>query len=222
MFGRRSKPGRHSAGRDITRQESDTGNGVAWHEDSDSNNAAVMAPLAGPFDSETFAEDGVTRLDLGSIQLPVPEGAGLQVEMDPENSAVRAVHLLTEAGQLTISAFAAPRHEGLWTQVSGELIEELRKEGFRPHRENGEWGQEIVARKDEVRLRFIGIDGPRWLLRGVAATPTEHHENRSAEALRAVLRQVVVARGTQPMPVRTPLPIELPDAIVRHIEHSQS
>jgi hypothetical protein len=35
------------------------------------------------------------------------------------------------------------------------------------------------------------------------------------------MRSTVVVRGEQPMPVRTPLPIELPEAIARHIQAQQ-
>ena len=206
MFGKRRKRGRHSANRGTAQPEVEF-DGAEEAED-------------GPFDSTQAPNDGLNRLDLGSIRLPVPDGAQLQVEMDPAG-AVRAVHLLTTVGQLTVSAFAAPKQDRLWPEVSGEMIAQFKSDGFRILRENGDWGEEITARNNEVHLRVVGVDGPRWMLRGIAAAPTEEQSARATDALYALMRDTVVVRGEQAMPVRTPLPIELPEAIARHIQAQQ-
>jgi hypothetical protein len=206
MFGRRRKRSRHATAGEAADAE--------LQEEFDGEFGD------GPYDESEEPDDGVSRLDLGSIRLPVPDGAQLQVEMDPAG-AVRAVHLLTPVGQLTVSAFAAPRTGGLWKEVSGELITQLKNDGARILRENGEWGEEITARNNNVHLRFVGVDGDRWMLRGVAAG-TEEQALAASEALHDLVRGTVVVRGVQPMPVRTPLPIELPEAIARHIAQAQA
>jgi hypothetical protein len=206
MFGKRRKRGRHSANRGTAQPEVEFDGAEEAEE--------------GPFDSTQAPDDGLNRLDLGSIRLPVPEGVQLQVEMDPAG-AVRAVHLLTTVGQLTVSAFAAPKHDRLWPDVSSEMIAQFKTDGFRILRENGEWGEEITARNNEVHLRVVGVDGPRWMLRGIAAAPTEEQSAKATDALYALMRDTVVVRGEQAMPVRTPLPIELPEAIARHIQAQQ-
>jgi hypothetical protein len=175
---------------------------------------------AGPHDDGDAPDDGLNRLDLGSVRLPVPDGAQLQVELDQSNSSVRAVHVVTPAGQLTINAYAAPKSGGQWREVCGELAEQLRTDGARVRSAKGEWGQELVAALGEVSLRFVGVDGPRWMLRGVVAGPPDLAD-QSAHALYDLVRGTVVVRGTQPMPVRTPLPIELPPAIAEHIQAQQ-
>jgi uncharacterized protein DUF3710 len=174
---------------------------------------------AGPHDEADAPDDGLNRLDLGSVRLPVPDGAQLQVEMDA-NRAVRAVHVVTPVGQLTVNAYAAPRSGGLWREVCGELAEQLRGDGAKVRSSAGEWGQELVAALGEVSLRFVGVDGPRWMLRGVVAGPPELAD-QSQHALYDLVRGAVVVRGTQPMPVRTPLPIELPPSIAQHIDAQQ-
>ena len=58
---------------------------------------------AGPWDEEDAPEDGLNRLDLGSVRLPVPDGAQLQVELNPDGTA-RAVHVITPSGQITVNA----------------------------------------------------------------------------------------------------------------------
>jgi hypothetical protein len=174
---------------------------------------------AGPWDEDDAPEDGLHRLDLGSVRLPVPDGAQLQVEMDPAGP-VKAVHVITPVGQLTVTAYAAPRGGGLWHEVSTELAQQLRVDGATVRSTRGEWGLELLAALGEMQLRFVGVDGPRWMLRGVVAGPPDRLDNSTA-ALYELVRGTIVIRGDQPMPVRTPLPIELPPAIAQHIQQSQ-
>lgn len=181
------------------------------------NSSGDLADLTGgPFDEAEAPEDGRSRLDLGSVRLPVPDGGQLQVEMDSSSRAVRAVHVVTPAGQVTVNAYAAPRSGGLWTEICGELAEQLRSDGATVRSQAGEWGLELVAAVGEMTLRFVGVDGPRWMLRGVVAGPPDAAD-ASAAALYELVRGTIVVRGTQPMPVRTPLPIELPPEIAQHI-----
>lgn len=174
----------------------------------------------GPFDETEQPDDEVARLDLGSVRLPVPDGAQLQVEMDP-SGPVRAVHVVTPLGQFTVSAYAAPRSGGLWSEVRSELAEQLNADGARVESRAGEWGAELVATVNDVALRFVGVNGPRWMLRGVVAGPPEHADE-AVGLLRDIVRGTVVVRGPDPMPVRTPLPIELPPAIAEHVEQAQT
>ncbi len=199
MFGRRRKRGRQHDQFD-QRSEIDAEFDADERFDED---------VTGPFDEADAPDDGVSRLDLGSVRLMDPAGA------------VRAVHLITPGGQLTVNAFAAPRSGGLWKEVSQELTTQLTSDGARVNRETGEWGPELVALTQGVTVRFIGVDGPRWMLRAVGAGPQEHAD-AVATALRDLVRGTVVVRGGHPLPVRTPLPIELPEKIARHISQAQA
>ncbi|KAA9153323.1 DUF3710 domain-containing protein [Amycolatopsis acidicola] len=174
----------------------------------------------GPFDVADAEDDGLARIDLGSVRVPVPDGAQVQVEMDPEAGGVRAVHVVTAQGQVTVSAYAAPKSGGLWAEVAAELKEQLRNDGAKTTSGEGKWGVELSAVIGDVALRFVGVDGPRWMLRGVIAGP----QSQAAEApgvLRDIVRDTIVDRGDSPMPVRTPLPITLPDAVAAHIAEQQ-
>lgn len=175
-------------------------------------------PALGPYDVDEAPDDGWTRLDLGSLRLPVPQGAQLQVEVD-RSGPVRAVHLMTNLGQFTITAFAAPRSGGLWREVAPELVSWLRADGARVGRAAGEWGEEIEAVTEQGVLRFVAVDGPRWMLRGVAAGPAEHADVRTA-LLRDVIRQTVVVRGLEPLPVRSPLPLRLPGSLGEQLKQA--
>ncbi|MFI6025145.1 DUF3710 domain-containing protein [Amycolatopsis magusensis] len=175
---------------------------------------------SGPYDIADAPEDGIPRIDLGSVRVPVPEGAQVQVEMDQASGGVRAVHVVTPVGQVTVSGYAAPKSGGLWTEVCGELTEQLRTDGAKVQPGRGEWGLELSAIVGEVALRFIGVDGPRWMLRGVIAGP-QSQAAAAPDVLREIVRHTIVVRGDSPMPVRTPLTIELPEAVQQHIAAQQ-
>ncbi|HET6704628.1 DUF3710 domain-containing protein [Amycolatopsis sp.] len=181
--------------------------------------------LSGPFDADDAPDDGANRVNFGSVRVPVPDGAQLQVEMDPASSLVRAVHVLTPLGQFTVSAYAAPPSGGLWEEVRHDLAETLREDGAVVQGASGGWGPELVAVLDkpssgDVVLRFVGVDGPGWLLRGVAACPRASFRH-GASTLRDLVRGTVVVRGTRELPDRTPLPIELPAEIASAIDTQQ-
>ncbi len=58
-------------------------------------------------------------------------------------------------------------------------------------------------------MRFAGVDGPRWFLRGLFAGPAAQ-DPQAAAPLEAVMRTVVVVRGEQPMAPRDLLELRLP------------
>jgi hypothetical protein len=57
--------------------------------------------------------------------------------------------------------------------------------------------------------RFLGIDGPRWFLRGVISGRGAI-DDAAAEALLEIFRATVVVRGSDPMAPRELLPLRLP------------
>jgi hypothetical protein len=220
----RGERGRHAADEDPAYQD-DYGPGegyddVARPDAAESHDGPYDDGYTGPYDEDEVPDDGLARLDLGSIRLPLPAGAQVQVELDPAGP-LRAVHVLTPNARFTVSAYAAPKSGGLWPEISRELAEQLHGDGARVRKENGEWGVELVAFVDDVLLRFVGVDGPRWMLRAVSAGPKESSA-KAAEELRDIVRDAVVVRGTQPMPVRTPLPLSLPEQITQHIQQTQA
>ncbi|TDV40291.1 DUF3710 domain-containing protein [Actinophytocola oryzae] len=216
LFGRRKRAESESEYDDsYDEDEYDEQDDAADDDDLTSEFEGDLFEYAGPHDSTEAPDDGINRLDLGSIRLPVPDGAQLQVELD-QNKAIRAVHVITPVGQLTVNAYAAPKSGGLWREVATELADQLREDGATVRTVTGEWGMELLAALGEVSLRFVGVDGPRWMLRGVVAGPPQAAE-QSAHALHDLVRGTVVVRGPKPMPVRTPLEVELPPAIAEHI-----
>lgn len=215
IFGRKRQAEGGSAGRHAAPEADDTIEDEAYEDGPELSDVSD-----GPFDVADFEDDGIPRIDLGSVKVPVPDGSQVQVEMDPETGGVRAVHVVTEQGQITVSAYAAPRSGGLWREVSSELADQLRADGAKVTIGRGAWGLEISAIIGDVALRFVGIDRPRWMLRGVIAGP-QSEAAAAVEVLREIVRRTIVDRGDAPMPVRTPLTITLPEAVAEHIAAQQ-
>jgi len=59
-------------------------------------------------------------------------------------------------------------------------------------------------------VRFLGVDGPRWFLRGVISGPAALRPDIAAP-LEQLFADVVVVRGDHPVPPRDMLEIQLPD-----------
>jgi hypothetical protein len=180
-------------------------------------------PRTGPYDYDDVADllEDVTdkRLDLGSVIVPVPQGGQLQVEMTPDGTP-QAVHLATEFGRLTVAAYAAPKSPGQWRTVAADLAESLRADGAQVSVQTGPWGRELHAVTDGADLRFIGVDGYRWMVRLVAAGPSGAVDEGQplVAAARTVLGETVVRRGDDPLPVRDPLPVVLPQELAEQLQ----
>ncbi|KSU60838.1 MULTISPECIES: DUF3710 domain-containing protein [unclassified Gordonia (in: high G+C Gram-positive bacteria)] len=177
----------------------------------------------GPYDIDALAtrpqELENSHLDLGSVLVPVVEGGQVTVEMS-EAHQPQNVYLVTPIGRISVSAFAAPKSPGMWREVVRELAASLRDDGAATSVEDGHWGREVVAETDGATHRFIGVDGPRWLVRCVGSGPTEHADDL-ARLSRAVLAETVVRRGSEPFPPRDPLPVVLPPVLAEQVAAAQ-
>ncbi len=177
----------------------------------------------GPYDV-TEAPDGVQRLDLGSLRIPAVSDVEVRVQANPDG-VIQQVVLVHGDNALQLGAFAAPRTEGIWDEVRQEIRESLIAEGASAAESEGEYGVELRARvrtPDGVTdLRFVGVDGPRWMIRGVyqgaAAT-----DPAAAGPLAECLHGLVVDRGQEAKPVREPLPLRLPREVAEQADRNQA
>lgn len=180
--------------------------------------AAIRRRLAasrdfGPFDAEdldpTVVDPGL--LDFGSIRVPVPPEGSVTVE-PTANGRLQAVHIALPGGRLSVSALAAPKSSGLWADLVSEIDSSLREGGARVRSFQGDWGRELHAQTGAALSVFVGVDGARWMLYGVATGPERHAGDLDA-ALRQMLKGTVVDRGRSPFPVRTVLPLTVPEEL---------
>jgi hypothetical protein len=179
--------------------------------DGDAFAGTADGDFEGPFDVEDFDDASVAaqgRLDLGSVLIPMPDGGQVQVELN-EAGAPSAVWVVTPNGRFTIAAYAAPKSPGLWREVATELADSLRQDAASVAIENGPWGREVVGAGNGGVVRFIGVDGYRWMVRCVVNGAPDTIDALAEEA-RTSLADTVIRRGETPLPVRTPLAVELP------------
>jgi hypothetical protein len=162
------------------------------------------------------------RIDFGCMQVPVAEGCEVQVSMaDDQPTWITVVR--GDSG-LQLQAFAAPKTGGLWEDVRQEIAAEVAKAGGECEEADGPFGVEVRARIAPPEptgpsgalhpVRFLGVDGPRWFLRGVISGPAAGRD-AEAEPLEEVFADVVVVRGEHPVPPRDLLEIRLPEEALR-------
>jgi hypothetical protein len=178
---------------------------------------------SGPWDEQDAPQDGVARIDLGSLRLPAMPGMELRVELNAQQKVIAAT-LREGESLLQVSVFAAPRAGGIWDSVREDLAKSASGQGGSLREVDGPFGPELAgtilaappATADQpapqpVRrpARFLGVDGPRWFLRGMMSGPAAGSPEAAA-ALEEAFRAIVVVRGNEPMPVREQLPLTLP------------
>jgi hypothetical protein len=185
----------------------------AYVESEPTVRAAPPSRPTGPVDiSDLPADDETPRVDLGSLHVPVPEG--LEVRVDVQDDIIVAATLVDGSSELQVHAFAAPRSSGLWSEVRDEIVASLRETGGSAEVAEGPFGTELRARVPveggaNQPARFVGIDGPRWFLRGLVTGPAST-DPKQAERLETAFRGVAVSRGGEAMAPRDMLPLRLP------------
>lgn len=182
----------------------------------------AVSGASGPFDADSvniedfdFSDFSQGILNLGSVQIPLPLGSEVQVEMGA--TGPRMLHIVTQYGRITPVAFAAPRGGGQWRESTKKIAEDMRAEDYHVRVEQGPWGREVVGQsKNDVTVRLVGVDGPRWMLRMTLVAPTPLAENMKTLG-REVTARTFVSRGDQPMMAGTSLPVALPDVLANHV-----
>jgi uncharacterized protein DUF3710 len=188
-----------------------------------SDEPKAPAPDRGPYD-EQYAPEGVQRLDLGSLQIPAIDGVEVRVQANPDG-AVEQVVLVHEDSALQLGVFAAPRTEGIWSEVREEIASAMSADGVSPREIVGPYGVELTARvntpEGPASVRFVGVDGPRWMVRALYQGPAAADPDY-AGVLADCLQGLVVVRDEEARPVREALPLRLPKEMAEHAqEHAE-
>jgi Protein of unknown function (DUF3710) len=189
------------------------------YDDGLDEQAEELAPAgSGPWDAgEPYP--GVDRVDLGSLRVPVGPDYEIQLVMADQQGAWVTVRL--GGSEMQIQAFAAARNSALWDDVRAEISAEVLGAAGRSEERPGPFGIELLAEVPAEAgqpgpsasgmqlVRFIGVDGPRWFLRGLFTGPAAEG-GEHAGVLEAVFRDIVVVRGDHPVPPREILELRLP------------
>ncbi len=169
---------------------------------------------AGPLD-ESEANAVRPYVDLGGVKILPREGLQLRLEVEEGSQRVVAVGLDYAGSTLQVQPFAAPRSSGLWHEIREQIADQIAKQGGTTTLTDGPFGPELLAELPSGEpgtgrlARFIGVDGPRWFLRGVIAGEGAVNPQAAAD-IEELFRSVVVVRGTTPMPPRDLIPLQMP------------
>lgn len=176
-------------------------------------------PTPGPYDADDLPDDGVERVDLGSLLIEPEQGRELRLQVDEKSGNVQSVLLTGKDGAIELRAFAAPRNGDLWSEVRPQIAADMAQRGGTATEREGRFGTELVCQVQVQRTdgapatqpsRIVGINGPRWLLRATfLGKPAV--ELDGVDDWEDTVTKVAVRRGPQAMPVGEPLPVTLPE-----------
>ncbi|MCW2541702.1 MAG: uncharacterized protein JWN95_3427 [Frankiales bacterium] len=188
----------------------------------DTRRVHESAKTVGPYDVLDAPEDGRPRLDLGALRVVVD--AGLEVRVDiAEQGQVAGVTLANDSGQMQLGVYAAPRSEGIWDEVRAEIKASISSQGGTVEEQDGDFGTELAGKLPApggfTPVRFIGVNGPRWFLRGMlsGAPALAKGADGDADVFLEAFRTLVVVRGNEALPVREPVPLVLPEETAEQI-----
>lgn len=197
-------------------------------EVEDRHRADDQEPTKGPFDAADATDDDLERVDFGGMLMPKTAGNDLRVNLDSKGRVV-SITVHRSGSVMQIGAYAAPRDGSVWEDLRPELAQSISSQGGKASESEGPFGPELAAELAGAKTgakgggnaprrpaRFLGVDGPRWFVRVVLTGPAATEED-AAEPLLETLRQVIVVRGTDPRPVREPLPLKLPAELAEQL-----
>lgn len=187
---------------------------VAAEADADDADDADDIDLTqGPwdYDDEGIDPDDDDRyISFGSMFLPLVEGLTIRAKrsQDPQSpSPLESITVQLGDGAIEIVPFAAPKTLGLWDDMSDELLDANKSAKV----QEGRFGDEVmlpVAVKGKTMMtRIVGVDGPRWLLRGIFTGDAADGESDNKKALEDYFAQIIVRRGDAPLAPRDIIPI---------------
>lgn len=178
---------------------------------------AKSAPLdrvsGGPFDSTEWTQIK-PMVDFGALLLPIRDDVTLKLEVDESSSRIVALTVDHQGSSIQIQAFSAPASEGIWHEIRANLASSIQEQNGKTETVVGPLGPELNAQipnqDGSFRLaKFIGVDGPKWFLRGVISG-LALGDTLAMTYMIDIFRSVVVARGVSPMPPKELLSLVAP------------
>lgn len=207
--------------------DEDEYSGAAGYSQRDAGLPSEQVSGSGPWDASSGYPQR-ERVDLGSLLIPVLPG--VEVQLNVAEDQIVAVTIARGDSALQVQALAAPKTGRLWDDIRSDNAAEIAGLGGQTAEAEGPFGTELLARMPAEPgsgltglqpARFIGVDGPRWMLRGVlkgqaAASP------EFAGPLEEVFADIVVVRGDHPAPPRDLLEIRLPPDLRQAMEQEMA
>ena len=164
----------------------------------------------GPWDStDPEAPDTDEYLDIGALMLPFLKGSELRLKANSQTGDVLGATITYKSSSLELEPFAAPKSLGLWDEVRADLL----KANPSCKEVDGVFGKELTlpvkVKGKNLLTRVVGIDGPRWMLRGIFSGPAAKG-GKEKDVLDGYLADLVVVRGDEPLAPRDLVPMHAP------------
>ncbi len=164
----------------------------------------------GPWDSlDSEAPDTDEYLDIGALMLPFLKGSELRLKANSQTGDVLGATITYGSSSLELEPFAAPKSLGLWDEVRADLL----KANPSCKEVDGVFGKELTlpvkVKAKNLVTRVVGIDGPRWMLRGIFSGPAAKG-GKEKDVLDGYLADLVVVRGDEPLAPRDLVPMHAP------------
>ena len=182
---------------------------------------AKIAPAnratAGPFDVSE-ARTPNNAISFGSLLVSPREDLTVRLEVEESTGTPLTVTLESANSILQVVAFAAPNSDGLWAEVQEQLSATITGAGGSVSDGKSALGPYLLAELAQDggtsrRVKFIGVDGPRWFLKGTI-TGAALHDIAASDRIDELFRSLIVQRGEAPMPPRETLPLLVPEGTV--------
>lgn len=173
---------------------------------------------AGPKDSGD-AGPPPGYVDLGSLFVPPVPGMQVRAQFEADGKTLHRIQLVLGTSGIRVSVAAAPRSGGVWTELREQFSESVRQQGGSVEEAEGRYGTELQVRlpvqlpngsQGFSPMRFIGIEGPRWIVRLDIQGAAAAGDAEQIEACDKVIDQLIVNRGSEPRVRLSLLPMQLP------------
>lgn len=175
---------------------------------------------AGPFDVSELMQVRPS-IDFGAIQLPMRDDLIYKLEVEESSSKIFALTVEHKGSSIQLQAFSAPGAEGVWHEIRAALEQSIATQKGKTEVVIGPLGPELNAEipssDGATRLaKFIGVDGPKWFLRGVISG-LALGDVLSMTYMIDIFRSVAVVRGAAPMPPKELLTLVAPSGAQKSV-----
>lgn len=152
-------------------------------------------------------------IDFGVLKVRVIPGVKIELVPTPEGDLLNSVIGTVGSSSVQITIFAAPKSSSLWDSLRQEILEATNG----AIEEEGTFGTEvrygmfINGSPTPIPVRIAGVDGPRWMARGIFTgfAAVNDDKNPEKKKLDKFFSSIVIDRGTEPFAPRDFIPLTI-------------
>ena len=168
----------------------------------------------GPYDASDPDVPEGESLDLGALKILGKPGLSMHLSPSPDRKSIVDLTFSYGSSSLKLTLLASPRRVKFWEELRRDILSS--QKGSREA--EGAFGPEIffetkVREGVEIPTRIVGVDGPRWMLRGIFAGPAATG-GEEKEFLDSFFSTVIADRGKEPLAPGDPVPLIFPPQLL--------